>query len=293
VTYLRFRPRSIYSRHHLIGVAALAAIVVSGCGGNDAKIGSRSITEQTRANQSTTTAGATSASGELGGGEADDQITNFSTPSGNIVCWATNPAESDGSLVCAVLSTKRGPHGYPRVWYLPVSGKVTVWRYSLGRRPALRHRVAYGSVWQQGYFRCVSRFKGLTCSSDNSQRGFFLSRQSQEILVLQTSSNRTSPTNPTPASSGPFIEEGVFQNWIEDQTVRGEEVDSADCVGLKQYGSRTLPQQDAAYRRYRCQIYTSNHIWFAWIRITNSDGDPYGYFKARIYKLQNDVVTLP
>ena len=108
----------------------------------------------------------------------------LSTPSGNIVCWASNPAQPSGDITCTVLSTRGRPDGMPFAWYLPVVG--TARRLPRGEpgdtRDSLQHRLPYGSTWQKGDLWCRSETSGLTCLSFRSRNGFFVSKERQRLI---------------------------------------------------------------------------------------------------------------
>ena|SRR5438105_1776792 len=108
---------------------------------------------------------------------------NFSTPSRNIVCWASAPASPSGDLVCVVLSSFGGAQDFPEGGYLPVRGRAAIRRESNAGdiEDSLRHTVPYGRVWRRGFLRCTSRRTGLTCVSSYGEggHGFFLSRRTR------------------------------------------------------------------------------------------------------------------
>jgi hypothetical protein len=108
---------------------------------------------------------------------------SFSTPSGNIDCVYMESDRDVPSLRCQTafdlnpLPPK--PADCDLDWggglHLESDGKVAV--VCAGDTIAGDYTpLAYGEAWEKNGLRCVSRRRGLTCSSRNG-KGFFLSRQ--------------------------------------------------------------------------------------------------------------------
>jgi hypothetical protein len=105
--------------------------------------------------------------------------SGFKTPTGNLVCQVQASAVSGLWLTCTVRSetNERGR----KFWTMSSFGRVLVgrcWCMNVSNDVPI---LDYGSSWRWRAVRCVSRFRGLTCSN-GSGHGFFLSREKQQVF---------------------------------------------------------------------------------------------------------------
>src|SRR5687768_11650673 len=175
--------------HAVLVAAALVAATLSACGSDDDDAA-------TTAGATTTTAEATATTApqpdkpaaDPGPGQkpppepAPQELTTFSTPSGNIGCamdtahvrcdirdrsWEPPPEPADCELDFGH-GIELGSDGKPS---FVCAGDTT-----LGAADVLE----YGQTSRVGPFRCVSAAAGITCQADDGH-GFFLSKQAYEL----------------------------------------------------------------------------------------------------------------
>jgi hypothetical protein len=105
--------------------------------------------------------------------------SGFKSPTGNLVCQVQASSVSGLWLTCTVRSAtnERGR----KYWTMSSFGRVLVgrcWCMNVSDDVPI---LDYGSSWRWRAVRCVSRFRGLTCSN-GSGHGFFLSREKQRVF---------------------------------------------------------------------------------------------------------------
>ena len=178
--------------HAVLAVAALVAATLSACGSDDDDAATTAGATTTTAEATATTAPQPAQPDEPaakpGPGQkpppepAPQELTTFSTPSGNIGCvmnpeyvrcdirrrdWKPPPRPSDCELDFGSgieLADEKRAH-------LVCAGDTT-----LGAADVLE----YGASSRVGPYECVSAAAGITCQAD-SGHGFFLSREAYEL----------------------------------------------------------------------------------------------------------------
>jgi hypothetical protein len=113
-------------------------------------------------------------------------LVHFVLPGGDTECEMVDPDLLIGNVTCGIHRNRfrcSGPCDLERVasrrWFVDVSrvSLVGVSRRGLGSAPTRVLRP--GQAVTVGYFRCVSRAAGLTCSSRRSGHGFFLGKNNK------------------------------------------------------------------------------------------------------------------
>jgi hypothetical protein len=113
------------------------------------------------------------------------RLARFQTPTGNIACDAR-----EGSIRCDILEKSWTPPPKPADcdldWGSALAldsdgAPVIVCVGDTVADPTLP-RLAYGTASAAEGITCVSREDGLTCTSDRTRRGFFLSRARYQLL---------------------------------------------------------------------------------------------------------------
>lgn len=165
----------IAKRAVLLPACATTVAAAAGCGeSTTAGVGSA---EQTPA---VTTAGSSTTAAE----REVSEPTGFITPSGNIACRL-----DDDYARCDIMD---------RDWSPPAKPADCRWDYGhgvliVGAEPAtlvcagdttfgVEEVLPYGEAVRVGAMRCESAEAGVTCRSEDSGRGFFLSRESYQLI---------------------------------------------------------------------------------------------------------------
>jgi hypothetical protein len=114
---------------------------------------------------------------------------SFQTPSGNISCGLVEGNEI--RLRCEIASSLRPKPAQPYTGYcqfdwgrgfsLPTTGKPAILCISDTIADRNQSVLAYGHIWKNAGFKCVSQRSGLTCTNTTGQ-GFFLSREKWRVL---------------------------------------------------------------------------------------------------------------
>lgn len=113
------------------------------------------------------------------------QLARFQTPTGNIACDAR-----DGEIRCDILDKTWAPPPRPADcefdWGVGLAirsdGTPAVTCASDTVADPGLPRLAYGTATAAEGITCISRTEGLTCTSDRTRRGFFLSRGRYALL---------------------------------------------------------------------------------------------------------------
>ena len=117
-------------------------------------------------------------------------LGRFQTPTGNIACAMVDPAEQGGGVRCDIADKVWAPPPKPADCELDWGGGLSLDGDDVARvvcagdttlDPSLP-KLAYGQTSRVGSVACVSRTDGLTCTSDRTGHGFFLSRQSYRLF---------------------------------------------------------------------------------------------------------------
>ena len=164
-------------------VAAIAALLIAGCGSDDSTSSTVTETETTTASTSTTT------EGEEGPPPADVQVsgqTGFSSPTGNIGCLITKR-----QVRCDVSERDWKPPKRPADCPAEVDYGQGI-QLRAGGTPEFvcagdtvlggGDELAYGQSIAAGLLRCESEESGMSCRDVESGRGFTLSKESYELF---------------------------------------------------------------------------------------------------------------